>query len=52
MGISQEELAHRADVHRTYCSDIERGTRNPSLDIIERFAIALNVKAGSLLDCD
>lgn len=50
LGISQEELAHRASVHRTYCSDIERATRNPSITIVEQFAKALGVKAGELLD--
>lgn len=50
MGISQEELAHRAGVHRTYASDIERGTRNPSITIVEQFAKALNVSTGTLLD--
>jgi len=50
MGISQDELAHRAGVHRTYASDIERGTRNPSILILARFAKALGVSPGSLLD--
>jgi transcriptional regulator with XRE-family HTH domain len=50
IGISQEELAHRADVHRTYASDIERGARNPSVTVVDRFARALGVSPGSLLD--
>ena len=50
LGLSQEELAFRADVHRTYCSDIERATRNPSITVVEQFAKALGVKPGSLLD--
>ena len=40
--ISQEELAERCDLHRTYISDIELGTRNVSLENIERIVTALN----------
>jgi transcriptional regulator with XRE-family HTH domain len=43
LGISQEELAHRAGVDRTYMSGIERGVRNPSLKSINRVASALEV---------
>ena len=48
MGISQEELAERAALHRTYVSDIERGTRNLSLESIERLAGALEVSVSAL----
>lgn len=48
--LSQEELAHEADSNRTYISDVERGTRNPSIEVVERIAKALNVTLGSLLD--
>jgi CheY-like chemotaxis protein len=48
MGISQEELADRAGLHRTYVSDIERGARNPSLESIEKLAHALDVSLPSL----
>ena len=41
-GISQEELAARCSLHRTYISDIELGKRNLSLENIERIAISLN----------
>lgn len=47
---SQEELAHRAGLHRTYVSDLERGARNPSIAIIEKLEKAFGVKAGALLD--
>lgn len=47
---SQEELAHEADSNRTYISDVERGTRNPSIEVVERIAKALGVSIGSLLD--
>ncbi|WPZ35518.1 helix-turn-helix transcriptional regulator [Thalassobaculum sp. OXR-137] len=44
--LSQEELADRAEMDRTYVSGIERGTRNPTLDVLQRVADAL----GSDLD--
>lgn len=40
--ISQEELAERCGLHRTYISDIELGKRNVSLENIERIAVALD----------
>ena len=40
-GLSQEELAHRSDMHQTYLSGIERGRRNPSVLILSRLATAL-----------
>jgi len=43
LGISQEELAGRAGLHRTYISDVERGARNVSLESISRLAAALDV---------
>ena len=49
LGISQEELAFRADLHRTYVSGVERGIRNPTVVIIERLAKALEVEAAALL---
>lgn len=42
-GISQEELAERCGLHRTYISDVELGKRNVSLENIERIAISLNI---------
>ena len=39
--LSQEELAERCDLHRTYISDIELGKRNVSLENIERIVTAL-----------
>ena len=48
LGISQEELAERADLHRTYVSDVERGARNLSLESIERLARALDVSVSAL----
>lgn len=48
--LSQEELAHEADSNRTYISDVERGTRNPSIIVVERIAQALDKSIGELLD--
>lgn len=48
-GYSQEELAARAGLHRTYMSDIERGERNVSVENIEKIAKALGVKSSNLL---
>lgn len=48
LGISQEELAYRAGLHRTYVSDLERGARNPSIESIEKLARALQVSVSML----
>lgn len=48
-GWSQEDFAHRAELDRTYVSGIERGVRNPPLDIIYRLAQTLDVPASDLL---
>ncbi len=49
LGISQEELAQRAGLHRTYVGDIERGERNVALDNIFILARALNVSVADLM---
>ena len=48
LGLTQEELAERARIHRTYLSDVERGGRNLSLINIERLAVALEVSISGL----
>ncbi len=48
LGLTQEEFAERAGIHRTYLSDVERGTRNLSLINIERLASALTIKISEL----
>ena len=48
-GISQEELAHRAGIDRTYVSGIERGKRNPTITVVARFAEALGTTTANLL---
>jgi CheY-like chemotaxis protein len=50
LGISQEELAYRAGLHRTYVSDLERGVRNPSMDSIEKLARALQLSVSTLFE--
>ena len=50
LGVSQEEFAFRANIHRTYVSDVERGARNISIEVLEKFAKALRVTPGSLLN--
>ena len=52
LGISQEELAGRAGLHRTYVCDIERGARNVSLKSIEKIAEALGVSMSTLFASD
>ena len=49
LGLTQEEFAELAGIHRTYLSDIERGTRNVSLLNIERVAMALSLRISELL---
>jgi DNA-binding XRE family transcriptional regulator len=46
--VSQEELAERAGLHRTYVGDIERGSRNVSLENIEKLAVALELSLSDL----
>jgi transcriptional regulator with XRE-family HTH domain len=47
-GLSQEKLAEKAGMHPTYLSDIERGQRNPTLEVISRLAKALGVRIREL----
>lgn len=49
LGLSQEELAEGAGVHRTYIGMLERGEKNVTIYNIERVAIALGVKPFTLL---
>ena len=48
LGLTQEDLAGRAGIHRTYLSDVERGSRNLSLVNIERVAVALALPISEL----
>lgn len=47
--ISQEELAHRAGLDRTYMGGVERGERNPSYTNLLRVAAALEISLSSLI---
>ena len=49
-GMSQETLAELAQLHPTYVSMIERGVRNPTLDVADRIANALNTTLAKLID--
>ena len=49
LGLSQEDLALEVDIDRTYISGIERGIRNPSLDVIVRLAEHLKTTSSKLL---
>lgn len=49
LDLSQEELADEAKIDRTYISGIERGKRNPSIDLLARLAKALKTTPAALL---
>ena len=48
-GLSQEELAYKADLHRTYIGMIERAEKNITLINIEKIANALEVEIANLI---
>jgi CheY-like chemotaxis protein len=48
LGLSQEDFAELAGLHRTYVSDVERGLRNLSLESIEKLAQALELSIATL----
>jgi transcriptional regulator with XRE-family HTH domain len=49
-GISQEELAFRAGIHRTEVSLIERGLREPRLETLLKLARGLEVRPATLIE--
>ena len=49
-GLTQEQVAERADVHATFISNVERGYSSPTLDTLIRIAAAINVRASELID--
>jgi transcriptional regulator with XRE-family HTH domain len=48
-GLSQEELAHRAKIDRTYISALERSVYAASIEVVDRLALGLGVEAADLL---
>ena len=48
-GLSQEELAHRAEIDRTYISALERSVYAASIDVVDSLAQVLGVEAADLL---
>ena len=48
-GISQEALAFKAGLHRTYVSMLERGVRSPTLMVIDKLSRALDTTMGALM---
>ncbi|MHC1767920.1 MAG: helix-turn-helix domain-containing protein [Verrucomicrobiia bacterium] len=48
-GLTQESLAERADMDRTYISDIERGLRNPGIKNVARLARAIGTRSYRLM---
>ena len=49
---SQEELAEKLNIHRTYMSFLERGQRNPSLIMLFKISRALKIKLPELFEFD
>lgn len=44
-GLSQEALGYKSGVHRTYVSQLERGMKSPTLDVLHALASALGTRA-------
>lgn len=47
--LTQEELGARSEISAKYLSEVENGIRNPSLDVVHRIALALNIDITELL---
>jgi transcriptional regulator with XRE-family HTH domain len=47
-GLSQENLAYDAEVDRSYVGGLERGTENPTVDVLDRLAATLGVPLSEL----
>ena len=48
-GLTQEQLADQASVHRTYISLLERNLKTPTLDVLLRICCALGIKASEMV---
>ncbi len=49
-GLSQEELAHRAGIDRTYISSLERSVYSAGIDVVDSLALVLGTTAAALLE--
>lgn len=52
LGVSQEELAHRSGLHRTYIGGLERGERNPTITTLVKLAEGLDCRVRDLVGRD
>ncbi|MCK9225418.1 MAG: helix-turn-helix domain-containing protein [Candidatus Muirbacterium halophilum] len=50
--ITQQELAEKANISTTYLGEIERGVKEPRIEVVERIAMALNINPTSLFSQD
>lgn len=50
--MTQEDLAERANIHRSYLASVETGYRNPTLDVIVKIAGGLNVAPSQLFESE
>src|SRR5438270_498067 len=50
LSLGQEDFAHRAGLHRTHVSMIERGLRSPTLAVVQKLAAGLSTSMASLLE--
>ncbi len=48
-GLTQEELAHRAQVDRTYISMLENNRKSPTIDLLLRLCAAMNTSAATII---
>ena len=52
LGLSQEALANKAGVDRTYMTDVEHGRRNISVEILEKILVALEVSFAQFFNAE
>jgi len=48
-GLSQEMLAHTAKIHRTYVSQIERGLKHPTINVLFQISFALGIPLSQII---
>lgn len=51
-GINQEELANSAGINRSYLSSVENGKSSPTIEVVERLAVALGVSMRELMSSE